>query len=285
MKTVNLITARREPLRKHLNPVGLVTSLWSHRSLIRQLTRREIQARYKGSFLGSLWSILLPIGMLLVYTFVFSVILQARWATDGNESTADFALTLFAGLIMFNFFADLVSDSPNLIAANVSYVKKVVFPLEILPVVILGAALFRWSMNFAILVVASLLIRGALPLTILLVPLLLIPLIALSQGMSWFLSALGVYVRDIGQAMNLIVRVMFFMTPIFYRPSMVPEKLRWITTINPMAFIVENTRRTLIRGEGLNWLPFLAVTALSLVVMQLGYAWFHETRRGFSDVL
>src|SRR5690349_5345594 len=179
-------------------PASMLRSLWQNRQLILQMTRREIAARYRGSIIGLAWSFINPLLMLTVYTFVFSVVFKARWGTGGNETRADFAIILFSGLIVFTLFSEVVNRSPLQIVSNANYVKKVVFPLEILALVSLGAVLFHTMVSFAVLILAQLIINHSIPWTVIFFPLVLLPLIFASLGVGWFLSALGVYVRDIG---------------------------------------------------------------------------------------
>lgn len=269
---------------RHLLPTTLISGLWRHRELIRQLTRREVEMRYRGSILGGLWVFLLPLGMLIVYTFVFGTVLRSRWGT-GEESKVEFALTLFAGLVIFQIFSELINSSCVVITQNMNYVKKVVFPLEVLPFVLLLAIMVRAIVSIVILAVGLIFLVQRLPPTVLYFPLVLLPLVMLSLGFGWFLSSFGVFVRDIGQVIGVIANVLFFVTPIFYPISRLPESFRWIAHVNPLAFIVEDSRRVLIWNQAPQWGPWLIVVLISFVVMQLGYAWFMETKRGFADVL
>ena len=186
-------------------PVDMFRSLWRNRHLIWQLTRRDIAARYRGSIIGLAWSFINPLLMLTVYTFVFSVVFKARWGTDANESRADFAIVLFVGMIVFGLFAETVNRAPGQIISNVNYVKKVVFPLEILSLVSLGSVLFHSMVSLAVLLVAQFIINRAIPWTAVLFPLVLLPLIFTSLGVAWFLAALGVYIRDIGQIITVFI--------------------------------------------------------------------------------
>ncbi|HEV2018292.1 MAG TPA: ABC transporter permease [Gemmatimonadaceae bacterium] len=266
------------------SPLMAVRSLWAQRELIRQLTIREVLGRYKGSYLGILWTFLNPLILLSVFTFVFGVVFQARWGR-GGENTAQVALIFFAGLIVFNVFVESVSRSPTLILANANYVKRVVFPLEVLSVVVLGSALFHALVSTVILLVAVLLVLGHLPWTIVFFPLVAVPLILLVLGLSWFISALGVYVRDIGQFITLFVTALMFLTPIFYPLTAIPQQFRFIYGFNPLSYIVEDARRVLLWTEFPDWGWVLVGTPLSALVAWLGYAWFQKARRGFADVI
>ena len=219
-------------------PKAILFSLCKHRQLIISLVRREVIGRYRGSVLGLLWSFLNPVFMLTVYTFVFSVVFKARWAA-GGESKAEFALALFAGLIVFNLFSECINKAPGLIITNANYVKKVVFPLEILPWVVFGAALFHFFVSLSVWLVFSFFVIGLPYGTVVLFPLVVIPLVFLVMGLSWFLSSLGVFLRDVAQLVRIITTTLMFLTPIFYPVSAVPEKYRALIYCNPLALIVE----------------------------------------------
>lgn len=259
-------------------------SLWKNRSLIKALVGREIIGRYRGSVMGVLWSFFLPVLMLAVYTFVFSVIFRARWDT-GSDSKTEFALILFAGLLVFNFFSECVNRSPGLILANTSYVKRVVFPLEILPVVTLGAALFHCGISSLVWLLFYVVFFGIPPLTALLFPVVLLPLIFLTAGISWLLASLGVFLRDVAQVVGVATTMLLFLSPIFYPISALPEEFRTVLMFNPLTHIIEQIRGVLIFGRVPN-LTMYGVSLLgSIVVAWLGYAWFQKTRKGFADVL
>jgi lipopolysaccharide transport system permease protein len=263
--------------------LSLFIAPFEHSGLVKQLVRREILGRYRGSFLGLLWSFVTPVLMLTVYTFVFGMIFRSRWTADG-ESRFEFALVLFAGLIVFNLFSECVTRAPGLVLANVNYVKKVIFPLEILPWVVLGSALFHAAISLLVLAGALALTQGLHP-TILLLPLVLAPLLLLILGLSWLLAALGVFVRDIGQFINLAMTALLFLSPIFYPASALPESVRDWLFLNPLTFMIEQTRAVLIWGKWPDWGGLGLYALLMLPVAWLGFAWFQRTRKGFADVL
>lgn len=267
-----------------ISPREMLASAWRHRSLIATMIRREVAGRYRGSFLGLFWSLFNPIFMLAIYTFVFSVVFKARW-NAGSDSKTEFALMLFAGLMVFNLFAECINRAPNLIVFNVNYVKKVVFPLEILPWVSLGAALFHFLVSLGVWLAACLLLFGGLQGTVLLLPLILLPLLLFVQGIAWMLASLGVYLRDVGQVVGVITSVLMFLSPIFYPLSALPEEYRGLLDANPLTPAVEGARAVLFLGE----LPDVAQLALyylcAMLICWLGFAWFQKTRKGFSDVL
>lgn len=268
-----------------LNPVAMARNLWRHRELVAQFARREVEGRYRGSFLGIVWSFITPLVMLLIYTFVFGVIFQARWPQARSESLNEFAVIIFAGLTTFTIFSEVVSRAPGLVVGVPNYVKKVVFPLEILPLSALGAALFHAGVSLLILIGAHLLVGGALHWTVLLLPLVLLPLLALALGLSWLLASLGVFVRDLGNLVGLLVQILFFLSPIFYSAEAVPEPVRSLLALNPLSPVIDNVRGVLLWGEQPDWGGLLISLGLSGVVMLLGYAWFQQTRKAFGDVL
>ncbi|MGG4553706.1 ABC transporter permease [Paenibacillus humicus] len=259
-------------------------SFWRNRQLILQFIKRDISSKYKGSYLGKIWSILTPLFMLAIYTFVFSVVFQARWNVDTNNKL-DFAFIIFSGIIAFNIFSEVILRAPNLIISNVNFVKKIVFPLEILVVVAMGSALFLAGINVLILVLGQFLLNGVIHWTIVLLPVVLLPLVLITLGLGWFLASLGTYYRDISHVIGLIVSALMFMSPIFYPVSNIPENLRGIYSLNPISHIVEDMRRVLVFGQMPNWEWILFGSLIGLVMSVLGLKWFNKTRGGFSDVL
>lgn len=268
-----------------ITPKAMLKSVVQHRRLIMSLARHEIIARYRGSVFGLLWSFLNPVFMLAVYTFVFSVVFQARWGTGGSGSKAEFALILFAGLLVFNLFAECISRAPALIISNATYVKKVVFPLEILPWVTLGSALFNAAIGLFVWLLFSLFVFGLPPLTLFLLPVVLLPLLFFIMGLSWFLASLGVYLRDVSQVIGIVITALMFLTPIFYPLTAIPESYHIYIYLNPLTFIVEQVRNLLVFGQGLCLFEHVLLTTCSVFVAWLGYAWFQKTRKGFADVL
>lgn len=267
-----------------ISPGEMVASFWRNRDLIIALTTREVMGRYRGSFLGLFWSLFNPIFMLVIYTFVFSVIFKARWSA-GSESKIEFALMLFAGLMVFNFFAECVTRAPGLIVGNVNYVKKVVFPLEILPWVTLGAALFHFIISLCVWIVACLIFFGELHLTALLLPLVMLPLSFFVMGLAWFLAALGVYLRDVGQIVGVLISMLMFLSPLFYPLTALPAEYRGLFELNPLTPTIEAVRGVLFLGDSLNWHVLGGYYLVAGLVGWVGFAWFQKTRKGFADVL
>ena len=266
------------------SPKEMVASLWRNRSLAKALIQREVVGRYRGSVMGILWSFFNPVFMLIIYTFVFSVVFKSRWG-GGSDSKTEFALVLFAGLIVFNMFAECFNRAPGLILANANYVKKVVFPLEILPWVALGSAMFHALISLGVWLIAYLIFFGVPHLTVLLLPLVILPLLLFIMGVTWGLASLGVYLRDVSQFIGLFTTVLMFLSPIFYPASSLPEKYRHLLLLNPLTPAVEQARDVLFWGK----LPDMTILSVSLLVAALvswlGFAWFQKTRKGFADVL
>ena len=267
-----------------ISPKEMAASLWRNRSLIKALTQREVIGRYRGSVMGILWSFLNPVFMLMVYTLVFSVVFKARWS-GGSDSKTEFALVLFAGLIVFNLFAECVNRAPGLILANVNYVKKVVFPLEILPWVALGSALFHALISLVVWLIAYLIFFGVPHLTVLLLPLVILPFLLFVMGLTWALASLGVYLRDVSQFIGLVTTAMMFLSPIFYPVSALPEAYRHLLLLNPLTPVIEQAREVLYWGK----VPDISMLSIYLLAATLiawmGFAWFQKTRKGFADVL
>jgi lipopolysaccharide transport system permease protein len=265
--------------------VVLAHSLWRNRHLIAQMTRREVMGRYKGSALGLAWSFFNPIFMLAVYTFVFSEVFKARWGVSEEETKTQFAVVLFAGMIVHGLFAEVLNRAPGLVLGNANYVKKVVFPLEILPIVSMGGALFHSFISLGVLLVAFLIFNGYLPWTAVFIPLVLLPLIILTLGLAWVLSSLGVFLRDVGQIIGIITTVMMFLSPVFYPVTALPEEFRPWLMANPLTFIIEQAREVLIWGHPPDGFGLGIYTLAATAVAWAGYVWFQKTRKGFADVL
>lgn len=266
------------------SPKEMVASIWRNWELITTLVNREVLGRYRGSVMGVLWSFFNPVFMLTIYTFVFSVVFKARW-NEGSDSKTEFALVLFAGLIIFNLVSECINKSPVLILANVNYVKKVIFPLEILPVISLGAALFHTLISLVVWLLAYSIFFGIPHLTVLLAPLVIFPLLFFILGVSWILAALGVYVRDISQFVGMAMTVLMFLSPIFYPITAIPEKYRFFIELNPISPAIEQIREVLFFGVIPDIRAWLIYFSASLIVAFLGFIWFQKTRKGFADVL
>lgn len=268
------------------NPAVLIQSLWRNGSLIYQMARREVLGRYAGTVAGLGWAVFQPILMLSVYTFVFSIVFKARWAgPDTTTSHVEFALLLFIGLIVHGLFSELLLRSPALVTSNVNYVKKVIFPLEILPVITLVAALFHAAIGIAVLLVARLLIVGSIPWTVIWLPIVLAPLAVMALGVSWTLAAMGVFIRDLGQMMAVVANMMLFLSPIFFPVTALPEAFRPLVHANPLTFIIEEAREVVMWGRMPDLGGLALYTTVACAVACLGFFLFQKTRKGFADVL
>lgn len=267
-----------------ISPAEMVTSFWRNRSLVWTLIQREVVGRYRGSVMGILWSFFNPLLMLVVYTFVFSVVFKARWS-GGSDSKTEFSLLLFAGLIIFNLFSECVNKSPTLITSNVNYVKKVIFPLEILPWITLGSAMFHALISFGVWLIAYLIFFGAPHITMLLFPLVILPLLMFIMGITWILASLGVYLRDVAQFIGAVTTVMMFLSPVFYSVDVLPEQYQKFFMANPLTPIIEQTRDVLFFGILPNFLVMSIYLLGSLLIGWIGFICFQKTRKGFSDVL
>lgn len=268
-----------------ISPQSMLKNIWSYKYLIIQMTKREVIGRYKGSAMGLAWSFLNPLLMLIVYTFVFSVVFKARWSVGGDESRTQFAVILFVGMIVHGFFAEIVNRAPQIILGNTNYVKKVVFPLEILPVINLCAALFHSLISLLVLILAFVIFNGFLHWTIIFLPLVFLPLIVFCLGLGWIFSSLGVFIRDVGQTTMIITTIMMFLSPVFFPVTALPEKFQGWIMLNPLTFIIEQARDVLIWGDLPDWKGLIIYTLSSILITWMGYVFFQKTRKGFADVL
>ncbi len=249
------------------------------------MIQREVVGRYKRSIMGLMWSFANPILLLAMYTLVFSVVFKSRWGIVQPVNRMNFAILLFIGMIIHSLFSETLIRAPNLIVANVSYVKKIVFPLEILPVVVMGASVFHAMVSVLVLAGALMLINGFIPWTAVFFPLILLPLIVLVFGIAWVLASLGVFLRDVGQPIGLAMNILLFASPVFYPVSALPAHVRPWLMLNPLTFIIEQSRAVLIYGQLPHILGFLIYSLISLAVAWIGYVWFQKTRKGFANVL
>lgn len=264
-------------VRKHINSnlVGLTY----------QFVKRDILSRYRGSLLGMGWTILNPLMMLALYTFAFAGILKTRWPGAENLGGIGYALNLFAGLIIFNFFSEVAGRAPGLIVQHTNLVKKVVFPLAILSWVAVLSALVQLFFSSLMIIVAAGILTGKLSVTIVVFPLVLLAFIPFVLGLCWFLSSIGVYLRDLSQVMTLVINLILFLSPIFYPAAALPKFLANLMWLNPMTLIIEQARLVLVAGSWPDWGALLMYTGVSCTFAVLGYLWFERTRKGFADVL
>lgn len=270
--------------RDDLPRLGLFRAFTGYPSLTWELTRRDVLGRYRGASFGLLWALLNPFLMLIVYTIAFGYVLRSRWPhSDG--STTDYALILFVGLIIHGIFAECLNRAPTLIVGNANLVKRIIFPLDILPWPVVLSALFQALMNIVVFAILMLAFQHRLPWTIVLLPVVLLPLAMLCVGVCWFLSALGVFLRDISQMTGVIATAMLFLSSAIVPVTVVPERFRIIFYINPLTFLIDQARDVAIWGHLplFGWLLVYLVCATTFAA--LAYQWFRKTRRGFADVL
>lgn len=278
----------KSPLNPHLSPnagpLNLVRSLWHYRQLIMEMTRREVIGRYRGSVMGLAWSFFNPVLMLAVYTFVFSEVFQSRWVGQ-DTGKGGFAILLFVGMIVHGLFAECATKSPSLILSNSNYVKKVVFPLEILAVITLGSAIFHTCISLLVLLLAQLILMHTLYWTAIFFPLILLPLLIATLGFSWLLAALGVYLRDIGQVIVVLTTVLLFLSPVLYPVAALPEAYQSWLRLNPLTYIIEESRNVLLFGQLPHWDSWGLAMLFAILIATAGFWVFQKTRKGFADVL
>lgn len=254
--------------------------------LTQQMTIRAIQERYRGSILGASWSFLTPLMMLLVYTFIFSTVFQSRWpGTASGDSKLKFAILLFSGLSLYGFMSEVLLQSSGIIINHTNYVKKVVFPVVILPIVVTMSALFNLGISLIILVFFQALSEHIVPLTTLFLPLIILPLALCLLGLSWFIASLGTYLRDINQIITPMVTALLFLGPILYPMSVLPSIAQKYMYLNPLSFPVEQVRDVVIWGKAPNWSGLAIYSAVSVLIFIAGKVWFTKTQKGFADVL
>lgn len=262
----------------------MLATLAQRRSLLVELTKREILGRYRGAAIGLLWSLISPFLMLMVYTLAFGYILRSRWpGTTG--STTDFALILFAGLVIHGFFAECLTRAPQLVLSNPSYVKRVVFPLEILTCSMVLTALFHLGMNVLVLLALKWFGHGELSWHAVLLPVVVAPLVILAVAVGWFLSALGVYLRDISQVVGVLATAMLFLSSAIVPVQSLPENYRWVFYANPLTLIIDQAREVVIWGRMPDWSALGLYTACVTVLAVLALGLFRRMRGGFADVL
>lgn len=257
----------------------------AHLTLALQLAGREIAARYRGSVLGILWALANPLLMLAVYTFVFGFVFKARWSMGESADGGEFALVLFSGLMLHAFLAECFIRAPGLVLENVNYVKRVVFPLHALVWVMVMVGLFQYGVSLLALLAGLLYVNGAIPWTIIFLPVVLVPLILMALGIGWLLASLGVYLRDIRHIMGIITTLLLFLSTIFYPAEALPELVRSYIYLNPLSFIVDQARAVMVWGRMPDWDGWMQYALVSVFVCMAGYMWFQKTRKGFADVV
>ncbi len=272
------------PVAEILCPPLVLVRWWSSFS---QFLQRAIARQYKMSAFGFLWAALVPLITLGIYAFVFGTVMQSRWdgAATATGEPVSFSLYLFAGLIVFWLIAQSAAESCSAVVNHANLVKKAVFPLEIIPLTVVGAAVFHGAINTAVLLAAMLYIHGGIPTTVLLFPLVLAPFVLLLAGVAWILAALGAYFRDLTYVIGLVMTGVLFLSPVFYSLSRLGPDLQGLVMINPISFIVTQARAVLVEGRGPDWMGLLAYLAVAWIVAALGLAFFRRAKRNFADVL
>ncbi|WP_313283659.1 ABC transporter permease [Stenotrophomonas indicatrix] len=263
---------------------GPLDALLRHGSLTWELARRDILGRYRGASFGLLWSLISPFLMLVIYTLAFGYILKSRWpGTSGNM--ADFAMLLFVGLIVHGFFAECLTRAPTLITGNTNLVKRIVFPLQVLPWTMVFSALFHAFTNTIVFVVLNLVVRGELHATVLLLPFVYVPLAIGLLGVGWLLSSLSVFLRDITQITGVLATAMLFLSSAIVPVETLPPKYQFVFMLNPLTFIINEARDVAFWGRQPDWIGLAIYTAGATIFAFIGYVVFQKTRRGFADVL
>lgn len=263
---------------------GPFAAFGPYRDLVREIVRNEILGRYRGATFGMLWSLISPFLMLVVYTIAFGSILKGRWPQVGTTH-AEFGLVIFVAIIVHGFFAECFTRAPRLMLDNASYVKRVVFPLEILPWTMLLSALFHLGMNVAVFCLLSLLYYNQLPVHALLLPVVLLPLVLVTISVSWLMASLGVYLRDIAQVAPILATAMFFLSSAIVPPEAIPAEYAIVFKLNPLTFFIDQARNVLLWGRMPDWTGLGWYAAGGLAATYAMHAWFRRASRGFADVL
>lgn len=266
------------------SPLGLSRSIVEHRALIWRLTQREVLSKYRGSLFGIGWSLLLPLFMLAVYTFVFTEVFEARWGLQ-TQNKGLFALAIFSGLIFYSCFAECALKAPGLMLANTSFITKVVFPLELLPVISTLATVFNAVMSLCVLALGVWVVKGSIPVTFFCAFLMLLPLAIICMGVTWLLSAVGVYIRDVGLIIAPLTTAMLFLIPVLYPLEQVPGHWRELVEANPLTYLIESARNAVLLGYMPDWSRYLYLTFGALVFSMCCLVAFNKARRGFADVV
>lgn len=269
--------------RRTTGPHSVLKSLLANRGIVGKMAKREIIDRYRGSMLGLLWSFFNPVAMLVIYTFVFNVVLKTTWPAAGG--TAQYALNLFAGLIVFSLFSEPVGRAPVLILQNPNLVKKVVFPLEVIPWVAILSSAFHAAVSYLVLLIAAVIILGKIHFAALLVPILVIPVLLFALGITWFLASMGVFLRDLAHTVTLALTALMFVSPVFYPFAALPEEARRFLSLNPLAPLIEQARALALLGQFPDLVHWLVLLGASLLVAWAGLWWFLRTKHAFADVV
>lgn len=267
-----------------INPLSPYLALKRHFALVAQMAKRDVAGRYRGSFAGLFWSFFNPLLMLVIYTFVFGVIFKARWPGQASGHLA-FAVILFAGLNINTLFTECANRATTLIIENTNFVKRVVFPLEILSWSVLGAALFHLMISTAALLIIELIAKGGIPWTVVLFPVVIALFMPFVAGTIWLLSSLGVFLRDLKQAIMIVTTALMFLAPIMYPMTTIPDRFRWVMYLNPLTVIALASQDVLVFGRMPTWHHLIIYALASCLFAWVSFAWFEKTRKGFADVV
>lgn len=257
--------------------------LWNHKDLIVKFVWRDFEGRFRGSLLGAVWPLLNPLGHLFLYTFLFSIVLQVRFG--GDASTSNFALYLMTAYIPWTAMGEALSSATTRVLEVPNLVKRVVFPLEILPLVLPISSFINAVIGLLLICIFAFFQLGKIPATALLLPVVLIPHFLLTTGLCWFVSSIGVFIRDCKHFMALALAVGMYMTPIVYPAERLPENLRWLLWVNPVSGMITDYRKLLLEGTLPDLVPYLTYTSLSVAIFLLGFHFFFKTKTSFADVV
>ncbi|HLO41154.1 MAG TPA: ABC transporter permease [Phycisphaerales bacterium] len=286
MQNVVTYNARPASLTSYLNPFAVAGSVWRHRRVSMAIAKREIEGRYRTHRLGLLWVLMNPLVMLAVYTFVFGIVFKTKLTLREDEPLGVYSLAVFSGLLTFGIFRDMAARAPMVVVAHRHFVTKMVFPLEALALSELLTSLFSFAVGMVVWTIGYIAIVHEVPSWhAMLLPVLLLPVCLAGLGISWLLSSLGAFLRDLASMIELAIIVLFHMTPIFYNINRIPEPWHTILMYNPMAHVVEGVRAVLLEHRAPQWPWFLGALAASVVIAVVGYAFFMKSKRAFADVL
>jgi lipopolysaccharide transport system permease protein len=263
---------------------GPIFVILLNRNLIVSLAIRDLSSRYRGSYLGYFWSLVTPLVMLVLYTFIFKNVFGSKWPVE-NLTNASFAMILYTGITTFNIFSECILKAPNLVLNNVSYVKKIVFPLDALPWISIVQSLFHALMAFLVWIAAYFLLIGQPSIKILLLPIIVTPLIFITLGFAWLLSSIGVYVKDLSEFLGSVIAGLMFLSPIFYPITAIPEEFRYLIYLNPVTPTINFVRDILNWNLPIDWFFWAKYAVVSYIFSCFGLLWFQKTRVGFADVL
>jgi lipopolysaccharide transport system permease protein len=258
-------------------------SIWRNRNLIRTLVRRDVLSRYTGSFGGAFWAVLNPLLLMLTYFFVFGIVMDTKFG--GDASRTSFALYFLAGMLPWLAFSEAAGRAPFVLLDHRNFIKKLVFPVETLPINLVVSGLVTEFFGLILFMIALLAIRGGIPVTVLYLPLVIIPQILFTAGIAWFLAAMGVFARDLGQVIGYLLTVLMFLTPIFYPESQLPRAAAGFIRKNPIYVLVHAYRATLLEARAPDWVSLGWLALAAILVFLLGHAWFYKLRKQFADLI